>query len=242
MFPGLPAPPDDRQSYIATLLSGLKGYLGGMGGQPAPTSSSASVPQGQYSSVYDDAVKAIQTGDPSVAFNDPTTVFSRFTKTPMTILGHNPYTRKMSANKSVGLYHPDRKNAEVILPPQNPTWADLQGTIHHEDTHAALDQAGKSMADFADNLFTQRTDPSAIGMGPHPITFMLDAFDDSRRMGNAYSELPAYMTAYKPGEIQGITPEMAADWLQRYISSLPSNAGKTVSRISESNKAAQRVK
>ena len=179
------------------------------------------------------------------ATNTSSQAMSRFTRTPIQITNIKGLADDLSKSLGVkvivegedkqpesatGEYDPDTKNISVDLRGK-PKFKDLMRTIEHEDVHALL-------AKEEGNRRYKLADPS--GTLKHLISLFLPdntdydartAFFRSNRSGDVNRELPAYMVAYEPGQLQGLTREQRDKWLQRYLPTLKDSTRKTLLKI-----------
>ncbi len=182
-------------------------------------------------SAYDDAARRIT----------DTTAGSRFTRTPIHIMSTPGRGRSEIDGQTVGQYSKDPSNMSIYLG-DNPTWRDMQNAIHHEDVHATLapiDSNYGSTTMNSDLMYAHPPSGSTYPTGPFDL---LGDFHGSGRRGDPLREIPAYMSAYKENQMEWVSPAMASEWLQRYVTSLPPATGRQIQRISDSNKASQDVR
>lgn len=159
---------------------------------------------------------------------------SRFTKTPITF----DMRLRSRTGPVPGRYYPNPSDI-VIYPTKDASYQDINSVIHHEDTHALLDKSGAqgSRGSLDRDLMRIPGAISPLGMEQ----FLPENFGMSGQPGFFSSEWPAYMTAYKEGEMPDITPEMAASWLFRYADRLPTDAKRMLMRIAASHQAVQGI-
>ncbi len=111
-----------------------------------------------------------------------------------------------------------------INPSSKSNLSDINSAIAHEDIHSLL---GK--------LIGQWTTPETSNN--KDMEFL---FNRSQRAGNTQKELPAYMGAFRQGEIPYVHSEDADKWNEQFLAGLPPEAARTLRRIISSAKASQK--
>jgi len=194
----------------------------------------------------------------SITSND---AYSRFTRAPIKLsnydriiqaihdkldwLGAKPTTRPTPTpdNPSSGEYDPSKHQIFVNLHGQHPTYSDMQTTLHHEDIHAALAQyLGANKAPTPNIIDTSSFGNMLKSLWSMPSVNAVDAFYRGHRAGDPALEVPAYMGAYKPGELPGMTPKDREMYLHGLYATLPDGLTRLLKRIVASHDASQGAK
>lgn len=155
---------------------------------------------------------------------------SRFTKTPIQI------TRKKGDTE--GTFDPMQGPLGQIYLNlgDNTNWDDFSNVMHHEDIHAALNhggQYGPGMSydpTIADIFSFRETDP---------IKATLKAFGLGQRVGNPAQELPAYVGAYNPQQMPGLSEAMRQKYIGLLMQNLNSQNQNMYQRIIQNYAASQ---
>lgn len=188
---------------------------------------------------YDDAIQNIVNA----------TAQSRFTKTPINI--SNPNKVIDLINKNLGFktdaqssdfnevgprssYSPETNQISIGLGP-NPTYNDFANDLSHENIHAVLKRQPYQLSfqpkDYIKNLARNFFSPLEERA--------LSGFAQGNRAGNANLELPAYMGAFKPGELKGINDDDRMMFLRSFLPTLNDTQRNLLVRIIVNNAAAQ---
>jgi len=175
---------------------------------------------------------------------------SRITKTPIRILDLARVARDLkdkgytvtSDSDSVidnGVYYPDKKEIRVVH--QNPSMLDLSRVIAHEDTHAALSQAGllgEKIPTGIPALMTMRRILTGDGEENLPDKMRL-AFRRSGYSGVSDEEIPAHAVSYGRGDLPGVTKRDLDDWFEVFSSGLPGPVSDKLKQIRRAAAAAE---
>ncbi len=183
-------------------------------------------------------------GDPNNPFDaaamriQSTQADSRFTRTPISI---ENYDQNKPTNVT-GAYDPGDAVISVNASGQ-PTYADLMNTISHEDIHSLLDDDHRHQVGVVPQAGAR--DPSSVvnylgSMFAPPAEAAGRGFQEGKRSGVMGDELPAYVGAYKTGQLAGFTPEQRAQWMRMYTPSLDAARQRTMFRIMQAHDASQR--
>ena len=219
--------------YSSGLLQGLRGeevYMTGSDGQrqkvkisdqgvPQLPQNPTSAPSGQ-SSKYKGQPPEPSPGmseliSQSAGLRQPQAM-GRFTKTPIYIDKDN-----MGINDESTGYYYNKPSAKIILrPTASSSFGENERVLAHEQIHALLDKYGNPVPN------TPNT----------PLIRSL--FNESDRAGNPDREIPAYMGAYKEGQVDFVTPQDRQDFVQKYIEGLPKPAQDVFNKIMKSARAA----
>lgn len=169
---------------------------------------------------------------------------SRFTKTPIKIsdpgniddligalgkLGIKAYVEDPEAKKEAekvnpvqGEYYPSAKESELTVNSPTPSLEDIHRILFHEDIHAALEKAGYKYPDLRNDWRDLIYDP--VGQAT-------EAFMRANRAGAIPQELPAYVGAYSPKEMPGLSGADRQRYLERLYSTLPPDTLRQLARI-----------
>lgn len=128
-----------------------------------------------------------------------------------------------------GGYNPRSRSITLTVTPIS-TYEQMQHIANHEDVHAVLDSIGRRRAPLP---------PSANSLPPDDLEKRYNfapldietRWDMSHRAGQFNAEIPAYLTAYRPGEIYGVNPDMAKQWVDSYSKTLPDDARSKIVRL-----------
>jgi len=104
-----------------------------------------------------------------------------------------------------------------------PSYKDLAHIIHHEDVHALLDPL-----------------PDLRPLGGAIDQKARAAWTRSDRGGHITMELPAYMIAWRPGDLKGFSTEDRNAWLKKFLPTMPPKTQAMMLRIMASHDASQR--
>lgn len=168
---------------------------------------------------------------------------SRFTRTPMIIRNPEISLQEMFNSlkaqdlirnrnipvvpkfmESEGEYHPGNRSIDIGLHGLNPSYQDLQRTIHHEDIHALLEKAGLYNPVIGDSDVRSKAFQS-LGL--------------ANRAGDYIKESPAYVGAYDPSQMPQFTPEDRQNWISQFIKTLPDETANLYKRIISNYNASQ---
>ncbi len=163
---------------------------------------------------------------------------SRFTQTPISIgpppdtinresvtgVYNRPWTGTGPQQPTIQIYQPAQAAGQ---PAQPASWEDINRAIHHEDIHAAIGGNRGTLY------------PPLVNPGTGDRSSVMAAWEQSNRIGDPLRELPAYMGAYKPGDLQGVTPEMASAWISKYADQLKPEMKEKLMRIASSGQSIQ---
>lgn len=169
--------------------------------------------------------------------------YARFSRAPINFKDFGMLMRSIGggaqfqgATNPSGEYLPGDKRISVTVPPGS-SFDDVQNIIRHEDTHATLDKVGRVDSIIPQNLLatppTTRIDKFFMGLMGPSNSGLVDSWLNSRRGGEFNAELPAYMTAYRPGELPGVTAPQSESWVNSYAPTLPSQARDQVLRMNK---------
>lgn len=150
------------------------------------------------------------------------TVYSRFTRQPAKIYNNFAQPRAIDpAFESTGetIQYRDGTSDEKVRLSGDPSWASLQNTLHHEDVHALM------------NTF----EGPALPDSPK----VMQAWSKAKPLGAVNAELPAYMVAFKEGQIPGITKADRDQWLQQWAAQIPGAQREKVMRMAAGSDASQ---
>lgn len=140
----------------------------------------------------------------------------RFTKTPIYIDKDN-----MGINDESTGYYYNKPSAKIILrPTASSSFGENERVLAHEQIHALLDKYGNPVPNTPNTPLIR------------------NLFNESDRAGNPDREIPAYMGAYKEGQVDFVTPQDRQDFVQKYIEGLPKPAQDVFNKIMKSARAA----
>ena len=191
-------------------------------------------------SVWDKAARAIL----------ETQAQSRFTRSPITIknpslkiaalakaleadgIGVGTPTIDNSGEPPTGAYYPSGK-IEVTAHGPNPSYAELQNVIHHEDIHALLEKAGIDSSKVPSTPWYQNL------VYLNPIDKAIHSFYAGKRAGSLTDELPAYVGAFDPKQMPEFTEGDRQRFLTQFKTILPDKVAQTFQRLLNSYQASQ---
>lgn len=155
------------------------------------------------------------------------TAFARFSRRPISF-----HPSAFPTLPPAGLYDSTRKSITVNFTP-DAVFERIQGVIRHEDAHAVLDSVGRSGTALPPPLRVIPPNPLQFANANLPSTSLDQTWTASGRAGGFDAEIPAYMIAYRPGELPGITPDMAERWVNAYSKNIPNDARNKIVRLGE---------
>lgn len=173
---------------------------------------------------------------------------SRITRTPIRILDlartardlkDKGYTATSDSVIDGGVYYPDKNEIRVIQ--RNPSMLDLSRVIAHEDTHAALSQAGmmgERMPEGIPALMTMKRILTGAGPGNLPDK-LRRSFLESDYAGVSDEEIPAQAVSYGRGDLPGVTKRDLDDWFEVFSSGLPGPVSDKLKQIRRAAAAAE---
>lgn len=151
----------------------------------------------------------------SVGLRQPQAM-GRFTKTPIYIDKDN-----MGINDEVTGGYYSRPNPKIVVrPTASSSFGEEGRVLAHEQIHALLDKYGNPVPNTPNTPLIR------------------NLFNESDRAGNPDREIPAYMGAYKEGQVDFVTPQDRQDFVQKYIEGLPKPAQDVFNKIMKSARAA----
>lgn len=163
--------------------------------------------------------------------------YNRWTKGPVAISKqktNTPDFREVTGLLSKRALGPQRMSATAT---GNPNWKEMQHTLAHEAIHKVVGD-NRGMIPIGDAVLPEPSQfEEMAGYPPH--TQEKDIWDMSQRQGDPDREIPAYMSAYKPGELLGVKPEDAEEYVSRLIPKMTPKSANTLQRIRATHKAVQ---
>ncbi len=154
-------------------------------------------------------------GDPEEIRDTEATAVGRFTRTPVRLrnlykaakIGPDPYPEPVS-----GAYTWDKRKGtkDITLDLHNtPRYQDVNSASLHEQIHSLLSPSGETPPQPDD-------DPRQLWNVSPSIWDAEQSFKLGKRGGYMYDELPAYMGAYHPGQLNGVTPDLRRYYLDQF--------------------------
>ena len=158
---------------------------------------------------------------------------ARFSRAPISFVDFATLARNLGPF-TVGGY--DRSSKAIQIAP-SASFGLTQGVVRHEDVHALLDSIDRGRTGLPPSLHS--IPPTVLDRVSGSAPIDLDQVG-SRSYGGGHfnSEIPAYMTAYSPGQLKGITPDMAQRWVNAYSQTLPDDARSKILRLGEISRGA----
>ena len=231
-------PPALAKLYQQGLLRGLRGEQTFM---QSPSGEREKV------TINDEGVPQLSRGNPNDAPSEPSSKYSnqppppgpgigelieqsagirqpqaqgRFTRTPIYIdkdnLGLN--------DETTGQYF-NRPNPKIVVRPTgSSSFGEDSRVIGHEQIHALLDKNGNPKPPAPDTPLLNK---------------VLQSFRTGDRAGMEDREIPAYMGAYEPGQLDNVSEKDSQDWMNEYMKFLPKPAQDTLQKIMKSVGAAR---
>lgn len=171
----------------------------------------------------------------SGASAQPVAAMSRFTRDPVTITPREMTSPddQAQADPVIGATYGTAGQGHstiFVSPDASATYGDLQHVLTHEQIHSLLNRmsSGYSIPRAGDNVFS----PSNWD-----IAHVEHGYAQANRSGGPTDELPAYMGAFSPRDVPGVTQKQADTWNKYFRASLPPDISSLLQRIIQSQQS-----